>query len=194
MKQSVFPRSPGPVRRVAFGCRILLVVCIGLLAWPAWAQDEVMKDLPGYVDFGKLSEIFGEPSVEIAVGQSLLGMVSAFSASDDPETAALFKRLKGVRINVFKTKKLTAGAIDYVKSASSRLGSQGWQSVVKVNSADEQVRIFMKIKGESVEGITVMAVEQDEAAFINIIGSLSPSELQKVMDNFDVHIKDDKRD
>ena len=214
MKESLFPRSPEPgeARKLlngglpagqealkaatarpwaAFGFRMLLVVCTSLLAWPAWAQDEVMKNLPGYVDFGKLSEIFGEPSVEIAVGQSLLGMVSAFSASDDPDTAALFKRLKGVRINVFKTKELPAGALDYVKSASSKLGSQGWESVVKVNSEDEQVRIFMKVNGAAVEGITVMAVEKDEAAFINIIGSLNPSELEKVMDNFDVHIKDD---
>ncbi len=174
--------------------KALLMVFTLLLAWPAWAQDEAMKDLPGFVDFGQLSEIFGEPSVEIAVGQSLLGMVSAFSASDDPETAALFKRLKGVRINVFETKGLAPGALDYVKSVSSRLGAENWESVVKVNSADEQVRIFMKINGDAVEGITVMAIEEDEAVFINVIGSLKPAELQKVMDNFDVHIKDDKAD
>jgi len=169
----------------------LLIICTALLAWPAWAQDDAMKDLPGYVDFGQLSEIFGEPSVEIAVGQSLLGMVSAFAASEDPEVAALFKRLQGVRINVFATKGLSAGALDHVKLVSSRLSALGWEPVVKVNSADEQVRIFMKINGDAVDGITVMAVEKDEAAFINVIGNLNPTELAKVMDNFDVHINDD---
>lgn len=171
--------------------RVLLMLCTALLAWPAWAQDEALRDLPGYVDFGQLSAIFGEPSVEIAVGQSLLDMVSAFSASDDPETARLFKRLKGVRVNVFETQGLSAGALDHVKSVSAQLSKSGWEPVVKVNSDDEQVRIFMKMNGKEVQGITVMAVEEDEAAFINVIGSLNPAELARVMDNFDVHIDGD---
>jgi len=174
--------------------RLLLTIFITLLAWPAWAQDEAMKDLPGYVDFGQLNQIFGEPSVEIAVGESLLGLVGTFSASEDPDVAALFKRLKGVRINVFETEGLSANGLDHVKSVASQLAAMGWESVVKVNSDDEQVRIFMKLNGDAVEGITVMAVEEDEAAFINVIGSLNPAELQKVMDNFDVHINGDEDD
>jgi hypothetical protein len=170
--------------------KILLTVLIGLLSWPALAQDEVMKDLPGYVDFGQLNEIFGEPSVDIAVGQSLLGLVGAFSASEDPEAAELFKRLKGVRVNVFETTGLNASGRDHVKSVASKLSAMGWESVVKVNTADEQVRIFMKLNGEAVEGITVMALEEGEAAFINVIGSLTPDELEKVMDNFDMDMPD----
>jgi len=171
--------------------KMILTILISLLACPAWAQDEVMKDLPGYVDFGQLNEIFGEPSVEIAVGQSLLGLVGTFSASEDPEAAALFRRLKGVRVNVFENKGLTASGLDHVKSVSSRLSAMGWESVVKVNTDDEHVRIFMKLNGDSVEGITVMAVEADEATFINVIGSLTPDELERVMDNFEVNLPDE---
>jgi len=173
--------------------KILLTVLIGLLSWPALAQDEVMKDLPGYVDFGQLNEIFGEPSVDIAVGQSLLGLVAAFGASEDPEAAELFKRLKGVRVNVFETAGLNASGLDHVKSVSSKLSSMGWESVVKVNNADEQVRIFMKLNGDAVEGITIMAIEPDEASFINVIGSLTPDELDRVMDNFDVDMPADAK-
>ena len=57
-----------------------------------------------------------------------------------------------------------------------------------VNTEAEQVRIFMKINADIVEGITVMAVEENEAAFINVIGNLNPAQLDKVMDNFDVEI------
>ena len=195
MNSSLFTdRFSGRGRGAALAARILLILCTSLLAWPAWAQDEAMKDLPGYVDFGQLNEIFGEPSVEIAVGQSLLGMVSAFSSSEDPEAAELFKKLKGVRIHVFETNGLATGAVEHVKLVSSKLSAQGWEPVVKVNSADEQVRIFMKLNGQAVEGITVMAVEDNEAAFINVIGNLKPDELERVMDNFDVHIKDDADD
>lgn len=171
--------------------KLLVMMFTALLAMPAWAQDDDLKDLPGYVDFGALTEMYGEPSIEIAVGKTLLGLVSAFGASEDPEAAALFKRLKGVRIHVFETDGLADGAMDHVKEISSRLSSQGWESVVKVNSSDEQVRIFLRINGEMVEGITVMAMEEDEAVFINVIGNLDPSELETVMDNFDVQLGGD---
>lgn len=174
--------------------KFLLTLLTLFLTLPAWAQEDALMDLPGYVDFGQLNEIFGEPSVEIAVGQSLLNLVASFSASEEPESAELFKRLKGVRIQVFETEALNASALDHVKTMSSRLSSMGWETVVKVNSADEQVRIFMKINDDMVEGITVMAVEEDEAAFINVIGNLTPAELQKVMDNFEVNVGHDDDD
>lgn len=168
--------------------KTLLVLLMALVAAPAWAQEDALKGLPGYVDFGELGGIFGEPAVEIAVGSSLLNMVGAFSASDDPEVAALLRRLKGVRIRVFETGGFAAGALDHVKEVSSRLSASGWEPVVTVNTPEEQVRIFMKISNDLVEGITVMAVEEHEAAFINVIGDLKPAELEKVMNKFEVDI------
>ena len=113
---------------------------------------------------------------------------SSLSASQDPEAAELFKRLNGVRVNVFETSQMADGAVDYVKDVSSQLSGLGWESVVTVNSADEQVRIFMKIDEDKVLGITVMAVEENEAVFVNVIGDINPAELGKVMDNFDIDL------
>lgn len=159
-----------------------------LIALPAMAQEDALKAFPGYVDFGALSSIFGEPTVQISVGESLLGLVGSLSASEDPEAAELFKRLNGVRVNVFETDGMADGAVDLVKDVSSKLSSDGWESVVTVNSDDEQVRIFMMIVDGQVEGITVMAVEETEAVFVNVIGSINPEELGKVMENFDINI------
>ena len=83
---------------------------------------------------------------------------------------------------------MTEDAVAYVKNISSNLNQQGWESVVTVNSDDEQVRVFMKFNEENVEGITVMALEEDEAVFVNVIGDLNPDELGKVMDNFDINM------
>lgn len=172
-------------RGLAPGLGALLGV---LMALPAMAQEDTLKDYPGYVDFGELGAIFGEPTVQIAIGESLLSLVGALSAQEDPEAAELFRRLNGVRVNVFETESMAAGAVDFVKDISSRLAGHGWESVVTVNSADEQVRIFMKINGDMVDGITVMAVEDTEAVFVNVIGNINPAELERVMDNFDVNI------
>jgi len=166
-----------------------LAVGLGaLLALPAMAQEDALKAFPGYVDFGELSSIFGEPTVQISVGASLLNLVGSLSAEEDPEAAQLFKKLNGVRVNVFETEAMADGAVDLVKEISSKLSASGWESVVTVNSADEQVRVFMKINAETVDGITVMAVEESEAVFVNVIGNINPSELERVMKNFDVEI------
>jgi len=170
----------------------LLVTCLtAMLALPVMAQEDTLKDYPGYVDFGELSSVFGEPSVQIAVGESLLGLVGSLSASEDPEAAELFKRLNGVRVNVFETESMADGAVDLVKNISAKLNDRGWESVVTVNSKEEQVRIFMKINEDQVEGITVMAVEENEAVFVNVIGNINPAELEKVMDNFDIEMDGD---
>lgn len=166
-----------------------LAVGLGaLLALPAMAQEDALKDFPGYVDFGELSSIFGEPAVQISIGASLLNLVGSLSAEEDPEAAELFKKLNGVRVNVFETETMAEGAVDLVKDISSKLSSSGWESVVTVNSADEQVRVFMKINAEMVDGITVMAIEENEAVFVNVIGNINPEELKRVMKNFDVEI------
>ena len=166
----------------------LTVVLTTLLALPAMAQEDALKDYPGYVDFGQLADIFGEPTVQISVGESLLGLVGSLSAKEDPEAAALFNRLNGVRVSVFENTEIPDEGIEFVKNVSGQLSDMGWESVVTVNDGTEQVRIFMKINDNMVQGITVMAVEPTEAVFVNVIGDLNPEELEKVMDNFDVDI------
>ena len=168
--------------------KIVLMCLAAMLALPVMAQEDALKDYSGYVDFGELGSIFGEPTVQIAVGASLLNLVSSLSAEEDPDAAALLKRLNGVRVNVYETSGIADGAVDYVKNISADLGNLGWESVVTVNSDEEQVRIFMKINGDMVEGITVMAVEDTEAVFVNVIGNINPDELGKVMDKFDIDI------
>jgi hypothetical protein len=166
-----------------------LALCLGVvLAFPALAQEDALKAFPGYVDFGELNSIFGEPTVQISIGASLLGLVASLSAEEDPEAADLFKKLNGVRVNVFETESMADGAVDLVKDISGKLSQSGWESVVTVNSADEQVRVFMKLNAETVDGITVMALEDNEAVFVNVIGNINPEELKRVMKNFDVEI------
>ena len=70
-----------------------ITMCLtALLSLPAMAQEDALKAYPGYVDFGELGSIFGEPTVQIAVGESLLGLVSSLSANEDPDAAALLRR------------------------------------------------------------------------------------------------------
>lgn len=158
-----------------------------LLALPALAQEDSLKDLPGYVDFGELSSVYGEPKVMINIGGTILKFVSA-ATRDDPETSELMNNLKGVRINVYSTEGQPDAALTQVNTVKGLLQAESWEPIVQVNDEGEQAQIFIKVKGDKMEGLTVMAVDDEEAVFVNIIGQLNPEQLGGVMDNFDIDI------
>lgn len=160
-----------------------------LLALPAMAQEDALKDLPGYIGFGELTSVYGEPKVMINIGGTLLKFVGA-AAKDDPEAQAIFNQLKGVRINVYSTEGNPAAALDQVDRVKGLLASNQWEPIVQVNEDGEQAQIFLKLNGDNMEGLTVMAVNDEEAVFINIIGQLDPAQLSAVMDKFDVNVGD----
>jgi hypothetical protein len=171
--------------------RFLITAVCTLLAFPVMAQEDALKDLPGYVDFGELDSIYGEARVNISIGGALLIFVARMMEEDDPETAELFNKLKGVRVSVYSTEELGAdAALDQVNRVKSTLQSSSWQPIVQVNDDGEQVQIFMKMDGDKMNGLTLMAVDDEEAVFINVIGQLDPHELSQVMDNFDIDIND----
>ena len=72
-----------------------------LLSLTAIAQEDELKDLPGYVDFGDLSSMYGEPKVIINLGGTMLNFVALMSKAQSPETSELISKLKGVRVQIY---------------------------------------------------------------------------------------------
>ena len=89
----------------------MIAVLSATLSLSAMAQQEELQELPGYVEFGELNSVYGEPKVMINIGGSLLKFMSAATKSD-PEAAALLQGLKGVRINVYSTEGQTGPALE----------------------------------------------------------------------------------
>jgi len=159
-----------------------------LFALPAMAQEDELKDLPGYVDFGDLSATYGEPKITINLGGTMLNFVGMMSSSESPETSDLISKLKGIRVQIYSMDQSADAAKDQFGKTKSSLKSSGWEPIVQVNEDDEQVLVYMKSVGGNMEGMTVMVVDDEEAVFVNVIGQLNPAELAKVMDKFDVNV------
>jgi hypothetical protein len=157
------------------------------LSISASAQDDHLQGLPGYVDFGKLNAAYGEPKVMINLGTSLLKLMSAMS-QEDKEASELLGSLQGVRINVYSTEGDREPALERLAEIKSWLRSQQWEPIVQVKEDDEDVQIFVKVGGAGVHGLTVMAVNEDEAVFLNILGDIDPARLNDVMNQFDVDL------
>ena len=166
----------------------LIIVLAALLSLPATAQTTQLESLPGYMDFADLDAIYGEPRVMINIGGTLLKLLSAASAAEDPETAAMIGNLEGVRIKVYPTGGNLDPALEKVSEARATLEAALWEPVVQVNEPGEQVQIFMKVTGEDIEGLTVMAVDKEEAVFINILGVIDPNQIGKVMNTLNVDV------
>ena len=159
-----------------------------LLSLPVIAQEDELKDLPGYVDFGDLSSLYGEPKIIINLGGTMLSFVSMMSSSESPETADMISKLKGVRVQIFETEETVEGSKEQFNNVKGNLRSSGWEPIVQVNEDDEQVLVYMKMEGGNMQGMTVMVLDEEEAVFVNVIGQLNPAELGKVMDARDVGV------
>jgi hypothetical protein len=159
-----------------------------LLSLPAIAQEDELKDLPGFVDFGDLSSLYGEPKIIINLGGTMLNFVGMMSSSESPETAELISKLKGIRVMIYETEENTDAAKGQFSKVKSKLKSSGWEPIVQINEDDEQVMIYMKMEGDNMEGLTVMVVDEEEAVFVNVIGQLNPAELGKVMEALDMDL------
>ena len=169
------------MRKLAVG------VMMVLLAMSAMAEEDELKTLPGYVKFESLDEVYGEPKVRVNVGGFLLSLMSK-AAKNDPEAAAVLEGLEGVRINVYSTEGAVAPAIDELQNAKNLLLSQNWEPIVQVNEDGENAQVFIKADREGVQGVTVMAVDEEAAVFVNILGLVDPKHLGTIMDQFDVDL------
>jgi len=163
------------------------VLC-ALVSMPVLAQEDELRDLEGFIDFGDLSATYGEPKISINIGGSLLQFVGMMSEEGNPETSEIMSQLKGVRVFGYPIVDDPGVAREKFVEVKNTLKSKGWEPVVQVNEEDEQVLIYMKMNGASMEGMTVMTVDEEEVMFINIIGKLDPKQLGKVMDGLDVDI------
>ena len=159
-----------------------------LVALPVMAQEDELKNLAGYVDFGDLSATYGEPKITINLGGTMLNFVGMMSSSESPETSEMISKLKGIRVQIYSLEDNSGVARDQFSETRNSLKSSGWEPIVQVNEDDEQVLVYMKAINGNMEGMTVMVVDDEEAVFVNVIGQLNPAELAQVMDKFDVDV------
>lgn len=166
---------------------LMTALLAALISLSVSAQTADMKTMPGYVDLGSLDAIYGEPRVMINLGGSLLKLM-AMASKEDPEAAQMIKGLDGIRINVYPTQGNLAPAIAQLEKVKSLLQADDWEPVVQVKESDEQVQIFMKTENDVMQGLAVMAVNDEEAVFLNILGEIDPAKVGAVMNQLNVDV------
>jgi hypothetical protein len=176
--------------------RILSVTLALLLALPtlALAQERESRErekvdysrLPGYFDFGDVLEFSdGDEVVEIDLSQPLLGFLGKVAEYEDEGLGQLMSQLDLVRVNVFSYDRRDEDILlEKVESLSQELRDGNWDNIVRVRGRDEHVNIFVKMNDHEADpedvvlsGLTILVLEDYEAAFINVVGEFGLEEI-----------------
>lgn len=172
---------------------VFLSILLLVLAAPgAFAQKAALQSgaLP-LDDLGLFPE--EELSVEINLDGFLLRMVAESLKLEDPDLSSLLADLRSIRVQVLPLKD---GNTPRVRSGIDRavrwLEGQGWKSTVRVRQRGEETHIYLKEAGGKVMGMTVLAMDGDEAVVVNIAGRFNPADLGRISRglNLDVDLPD----
>ncbi|HEX5133468.1 MAG TPA: DUF4252 domain-containing protein [Candidatus Krumholzibacteria bacterium] len=170
-----------------------LVLLLAAAASPVIAAEDkeaALRTEPGYVDFTALDKLGQDAKVEVNLRNPMLGLVGKFIGEDDPELKSLIASLKLVRVRVYAvtpetiTKLLAAGS-----DTAKHLDASGWERIVRVREDNQHVDVYFRPSknAEWIDGVLVIAVgDDDEAAFVNIVGTIRPEDVAKIGDHLDI--------
>lgn len=167
-------------------CCLLLV--LGLTGAAHAQQDNLSRD-PGYVDLQAIDGWFPrEAKIEVNIKGALLELVAEASRYEDPELANLLRKLKAIQVRGYEVSLNDFRSVeDRMSTLARSLESQGWDTVVKVREDDERVNMYTRIQNGVIAGMMVMVLsEDDESYFVNIVGEISPEQIGRIGNRFDI--------
>lgn len=173
---------------------IMKTLLSGTLAASLWLASTAIISAaethpPGFVDFSKITELASQSTVDIHLKGPLLSMAARIAEGSEREAAELLRKLKLVRVNVFKLDDQNRAEVNKrIQAVRTELQAQNWEQVVSVREKNDDVAVYLKTKGEeSIEGLVVTVVDgKGEAVFVNIVGEIKPEQLSLLADKFHI--------
>ncbi len=151
-----------------------LILLLGLSV--SLHADEVdIKKLPGYMDIEKIEIPDGAEDVtEVTIGPELLKATLGSLENEDSDMLELLAGILSIRVRAFDLKSnQMKGVRSIVEDIEKTLDKKEWTRIVRAKSPDELTNISVRFDEGNMVGLLVMSVEEDEAAFINIVGDLN---------------------
>ena len=78
--------------------------------------------------------------------------------------------------------------IDTMAAVAEDLDAQQWQRIVRVREEQEHVDVYFRMSDDAslIHGITVMVSDSAESVLINIVGDISPDDINALATRFDI--------
>ena len=127
---------------------------------------------PGYVNF----DASGLPGVHRDTSISLGPTVLRFAArhvEDDPAAEALLRSVDGVRVQVYELREQQHrdSVVAALRESAAGLDAE-WQPIVRVMDEESEVFVYLKHSDAAIEGLAILAVDDMELVFVNVMGQL----------------------
>ena len=155
------------IRQTMLAGLLLCAPCAGALA-------------QGSFDFDRIPGVPDEPTVQVDLNAALLGFAAGAARVNDPATADMLEGIEGIRVRVYETLRDPAAVASFVEGASRELEREGWQRVVYAQEDDEKVRVYVRMDGEEMRGMTIMVLDSEDAVFVNVAGRIDPEQLGRI--------------
>jgi len=169
---------------------LILLLSLGLAA----QSSDITKE-PGYVDFGDLAKFESSTGVtEVILDEDLLSTLAEISTDEDPNVMAILKGLKLVKANVFEVSDDNKSDLEAkVNSIDSKLTGSNWKRIVRTRSDDEIANVYIKQNNsKQIVGLVVTSIgKDDEAAFVNIVGTIDLATIGRLGKQFNIPHLDD---
>ena len=121
--------------------------------------------------------------------EDLLSALATISNEDDPNIMAILNGLKLVKANVYEiTDENTANLKNMISKIDAKLVKENWKRIVKTRSDDEIANIYIKQNSDKkIVGLVVTSFKKgDEAAFVNIVGTIDLATIGKLGKKFNI--------
>lgn len=175
-------------RSIVFCVICVFVVFAAVTGADAKRKKSDVTKHPGFVDFEPM-EVFGAEfaKIEINLNENMIKLIAEFVKKEDPDLYEMLIRLLLVRVEVYeRTREIEEKFESESSKAAKLLDDREWERIVRVRERDEHVYVYVKPSDEYdwVQGIVVLAMEDDEAVFVNIVGDIKPENISRIGDHF----------
>jgi len=159
---------------------LVLISLVALCSVTARAQDAKIQ-----IDhLNKLADK-ADQVVEVTLDERLLQLAAKFLSNSNPTEARvreIISGLKGVYVRVLEFDKPGEYAPSDVETIRSQLRQPGWQKIVGVYSrrGGDNVDVHLRLQGENIVGLAIIAADPRELTFVNVIGPIDLEKLRQL--------------
>ena len=170
---------------------LLLLICGGVLAEDPKPAEPPMKleEHPGFIDFGTFGE-FSEEQLEIhiSVQELALRLVAAATRGSDPDLAEMLGGLKLIEVWVYNVDDKSRKTFkERVADIAAELEKKSWQQAMTLRSKGSRGYMYLKLADDIPQGLAVSFIsEEDQAIFVNIVGTIDPSQIGRLAEKFNL--------
>jgi hypothetical protein len=144
------------------------------------------------MDRDKFSKLTGsEPSVEINLGSTMLGLLSSAMKNEEQGIANILSSLTAINVTVYELdemKQLKSLKKEINQMADEKI-SLGFEKLATIRDDDSLVYIFANMDEKNFNNLSIYALDdEDELVLIDIKGKILISQIGELMEHFNVDL------